>query len=94
MFRVWYGHFKYQVMFFRLTNTPVSFQGFINKILTKKLDIFVIMYLSKIFIYINNDRDGHITASQRVLKQLKNFHCMPSKRNIKSIKERFSLLAM
>ena len=37
-------------MFFRLSNAPASFQGYINKILSKKLDIFVIIYLNDIFI--------------------------------------------
>ena len=38
-------------MSFRLFNAPSSFQGNINKILAKKLDIFVIVYLDDIFIY-------------------------------------------
>ena len=36
---------------FRLFNAPASFQGYINKIQAKKLDIFVIVYLDDIFIY-------------------------------------------
>ena len=44
-FRTWYGHFKYQVMSFGLTNMPLSFQRYINKIFTEKFDIFVIVYL-------------------------------------------------
>ena len=42
-FRTRYGHFEYQVMPFRLSNAPASFQGYINKILAKKLVIFVII---------------------------------------------------
>ena len=38
-------------MSFGLSNAPASFQGYINKILAKKLDIFVIIYLDDIFIY-------------------------------------------
>ena len=38
-------------MTFGLSNTPASFQGYINKILAKKLDVFVIIYLSDILIY-------------------------------------------
>lgn len=38
-FRTRYGHFKYQVMPFGLSNAPTSFQGYINKILAEKLDI-------------------------------------------------------
>ena len=46
-----YGHFEYQVMPFSLSNAPASFQGYINKILAEKLDIFVIVYLYDILIY-------------------------------------------
>ena len=49
-FRTRYEHFKYQVMPFGLSNTPATFQGYVNKILAKKLDIFVIVYLDDILI--------------------------------------------
>ena len=39
---------------FRLFNALASFQGYIYKILAKKLDIFVIIYLDNILIYIAN----------------------------------------
>ena len=54
-----YGHFKYQIMFFGLLNAPASFQDYINKNLAKKLDIFIIIYLNNILIYIKNERQGH-----------------------------------
>ena len=38
-------------MFFGLTNALASFQGYINKILAEKLDIYVIVYLDDILIY-------------------------------------------
>ena len=46
-----YGHVKYQVMHFGLFNAPASFQGYVNKILSEKLDIFMIVYMDNIFIY-------------------------------------------
>ena len=39
-------------MLFGLSNTPTSFQGYINKIYTKKLAVFIMVYLDDILIYI------------------------------------------
>ncbi len=50
-FRTRYGDFEYQVMPFSLSNASVSFQGYINKILAKKPNIFVVVYLDDILIY-------------------------------------------
>ena len=61
-FKTRYGHFKYQVMLFGLSNTPASFQGYINKMLAKKLHIFVIVYLDNIFIYTKNPVQAYVTA--------------------------------
>ncbi len=36
---------------FGLFNAPGSFQGYINKFLVEKLDIFVVIYLDDILIY-------------------------------------------
>ena len=41
-------------MLFGLFNALTIFQRYINKILAKKLDIFVIVYLDNILIYIKN----------------------------------------
>ena len=61
-FRTQYNYFEYQVMPFGLTNASASFQRYINKIFAKKLDIFVIVHLDDIFIYTNDDGDGHVIA--------------------------------
>ena len=52
---------------FRLSNAPASFQGYINKILAKKLNVFIIVYLDDIFIYTKDKGQGHIVAMQWVL---------------------------
>ena len=49
-------------MSFKLSNVLASFQGYINKILAKKLDIFVIVYLDDIFIYTKDPGQGHVEA--------------------------------
>ena len=58
---------------FDLTNAPVSFQRYINKILTEKLGIFVMVYLDDILIYNDDDGDGHVAVVQLVPKQLRKF---------------------
>ena len=56
-----------------LINAPVSFQGYINKIFTEKLDTFIIVYLDDILIYTDDDRDGYVLAVQWMLEQLRKF---------------------
>ena len=70
-FQTWYGHFEYQVMPFGLPNAPASFQGYINKILAEKLDIFVIVYLDDILIYTEDPGQGHVEAVRWVLDVLR-----------------------
>ena len=70
-FRTRYGHFKYQVMPFGLSNAPASFQGYINKILAEKLNIFVIVYLYDILIYTEEQGQGHVDAVRWVLNHLR-----------------------
>ena len=47
---------------FVLSNALASFQGYINKILVEKRDIFVIVYLDDILIYIEDQAQGHVEA--------------------------------
>ena len=70
-FRTRYGHFEYQVMPFGLSNAPASFQGYINKILAEKLDVFVIVYLDDILIYTEDPGQGHVEAVRWVLDVLR-----------------------
>ncbi len=70
-FKTHYGHFEYQNMLFGLTNAPATFQDYINKILAVKLDIFVIVYVDDILIYIENEGEEHVQAVQWVLDQLR-----------------------
>lgn len=47
---------------FGLSNTPASFQVFIIMILTKKFDVFVIVYVDDILIYTENSSQGYAEA--------------------------------
>ncbi len=58
-------------MLFGLTNAPATFQGYINKILTEKLDVFVIVYLDDIFIYTKSEGKEYVQAVWWVLDQLR-----------------------
>ncbi len=47
---------------FGLPNTPATFQGYINEIMAEKLDVFVIVYLDDILIYIESKGEEHVQA--------------------------------
>ena len=58
-------------MSFGLFNAPASFQGYINKILAEKLDIFVIVYLNDIFIYIEDPSQAYVNVVWWILEELR-----------------------
>ena len=72
-FRTRYGHFKYQVMPFGFSNAPATFQGYVNKILAEKLDIFIIVYLDDILIYTEDLSQPHVEVVRWVLDQLRKY---------------------
>ena len=60
IFRIQYSHFKYQVIFFSLSNILAIFQKYVNTILAKNLDIFIIIYLDNILIYIKDPGQSYV----------------------------------
>ena len=56
---------------FGLSNAPASFQGYINKILAKKLNVFIIVYLDNILIYTKDKCQGHVAGVRWVLNFLR-----------------------
>ncbi len=54
VFCIRFDHFEYQVIPFDFFNASASFYGYINKILAEKLDIFIVIYLNDILIYIKD----------------------------------------
>ncbi len=47
-------------MLFELSNVLASFQGYINKIFAKKLNILIIVYLDNILIYTEDLKQPHV----------------------------------
>jgi len=71
-FRTRYGHFKYKVMPFRLTNALATFQAYINRALAGLVDICCVVYLDNILIY-SDSRKQHIQDIRAVLERLRKF---------------------
>ena len=55
-------------MLFRLFNILAIFQSYTYKIIAKKLDIFIIIYLDNILIYIKNSGQSHLNILQWIFK--------------------------
>ena len=72
-FQTSYGHFEYQIILFGLTNALATFQSYINKIFAEKLDVFVIVYLDNILIYIKDESKSHVQAVHWILDQRRKF---------------------
>ncbi|KAL0329266.1 UNVERIFIED_CONTAM: RNA-directed DNA polymerase [Sesamum radiatum] len=53
-----YGHYKFLVKRFRLTNAPVEFMALMNHIFQEYLDRFVIVFIDDILVYSKN-REEH-----------------------------------
>ena len=68
-FQTHYGSYKFQVMHYGLTNTPASFQHFMNDVFKDLLDVCIVVYLDDILIYSENPAD-HTTHIIEVLCQL------------------------
>ena len=65
-FQTCYRSYEFQVMHYRLTNTPVSFQHFMNNVFKDLLDICMVIYLNDILIY-SNDPVSHTAHVLEVL---------------------------
>lgn len=63
------GSFEYLVMPFGMTNSPVTFQLFMNNVFRDMVDIFIIVYLDDILIFSDNKED-HMEHVWCILKCL------------------------
>ena len=68
--RMCFRLYEYLIMSFKLINAPAKFQTYINNVLREHLDVFVIVYLNDILVYLKNETD-HKVHVRKVLKALK-----------------------
>lgn len=70
VFRTQYGSFEYLVMPFGMTNSPATFQHFMNDIFHDMANIFVIVYLDNILVFSDNEGE-HCNHICRILQRLR-----------------------
>nr|GEX12231.1 putative reverse transcriptase domain-containing protein [Tanacetum cinerariifolium] len=70
-FRTRYGHYKFQVMSFGLTNAPIVFMFLMNRVCKPYLDRFMIVFIDDILIYSKSkkEHEGHLTLILKLLKE-------------------------
>ncbi len=71
-FCIHYDYFEYMIMSFNLINASVIFQTYINKILTKLLNDFCVVYMNNILIFFIEKID-HVDHVKQILKRLRKF---------------------
>nr|GEW96929.1 putative reverse transcriptase domain-containing protein [Tanacetum cinerariifolium] len=69
-FRTRYGHYKFQIMPFRLTNAYAIFIDLMNRVCKPYLDKFVIVFIDDILIYSKNEKE-HKEQLKAILELLK-----------------------
>ena len=65
-----YGHYEFLVMSFGLTNTPVPFLDFMNRVFEEYLDKFIIVFIDNILVY-SYTIEEHELHLKIVLKKLR-----------------------
>ena len=70
VFKTRYGHYKFLVMPFVLTNAPTAFVDLINRVFHPYLDQFVIVFIDDILVYSKNAKE-HVFHFRIVLYTLR-----------------------
>jgi len=63
-------HYEYLIMSFDLINASVTFQTFVNNVLRRYLNQFIIVYLNDILVYLKTKKE-HVQHVRKVLQTLK-----------------------
>ncbi|MBW0469620.1 hypothetical protein O181_009335 [Austropuccinia psidii MF-1] len=69
-FRTKYGSCEYLVMPFGLTNAPASFQNLVNDIFYDLFDLYVVVYLDGIMVFLKSEEE-HVTNVSTVPSRLR-----------------------
>ena len=56
-FRMWYGHFGFIMMPFRLTNAPATFMDLMHRVFQPYLDQFIVVFVDDILIYSQSEEE-------------------------------------
>ena len=69
-FRMWYGHFEFIVMPFRLTNALVEFIDLMHRVFQPYLDQSVLVFVGDILIYSKSkeEHEGHLRIVLQILR--------------------------
>ena len=70
-FRMRFGHYKFLVMSFGLTNAPAAFMDLMNRVFRSFLDRFVIVFIDDILVYSRSEE--HAMHLRFVLQTLREY---------------------
>ena len=68
--RTYFKLYKYMIMSFKFINASAIFQTYINNVLREYLNMFVIIYLDNILVYLKNKKN-HKKHVKQILNTLK-----------------------
>jgi hypothetical protein len=70
-FRTRYGHYEFVVVTFGITNAPTTFMCLMSNVLSKFLDIFVLVFIDDILIYSKNreEHEEHLKLVLQVIRE-------------------------
>ena len=76
-FRIYYGHFEFTVMPFRLTNAPAAFMDLMHRVFQPYLGQFVVVFVDDILIYSQSEWEHEYNL--RIVLQLLRDHQLYAK---------------